>query len=234
MWRDREGTGTGLRDFTCRLHSLQIESGVLRCCSQIRERASATRFTDTPQPSVSRLCGREPKKRRGRAEGEPRKSRGNLAARHQRRRRESGPCANRRGRGFAEVFAKGFRQGRGRAATFNSQAPRHAPRGFCFGEHSSAETPRSGDTRGDDRCAAATRLCYSRSLSWRQGQSATSALVPRRPLWACQSECPVELLCFGFLERVTRSSFFEPVRKTVPSRCDPPATLSLVQKGGGN
>lgn len=73
MWRDREGTGTGLRDFTCRLHSLQIESGVLRCCSQIRERASATRFTDTPQPSVSRLCGREPKKRRGRAEGEPRK-----------------------------------------------------------------------------------------------------------------------------------------------------------------
>ncbi|MEY2796125.1 MAG: hypothetical protein RIR10_1841 [Planctomycetota bacterium] len=76
MWRDREGTGTGLRDFTCRLHSLQIESGVLRCCSQIRERASATRFTDTPQPSVSRLCGREPKKRRGRAEGEPRKSRG--------------------------------------------------------------------------------------------------------------------------------------------------------------
>lgn len=76
MWRDREGTGTGLRDFTCRLHSLQIESGVLRCCSQIRERASATRFTDTPQPSVSRLCGREPKKRRGRAEGEPRESRG--------------------------------------------------------------------------------------------------------------------------------------------------------------
>ncbi len=126
MWRDREGTGTGLRDFTCRLHSLQIESGVLRCCSQIRERASATRFTDTPQPSVSRLCGREPKKRRGRAEGEPRKSRGNLAARHQRRRRESGPCANRRGRGFAEVFAKGFRQGRGRAATFNSQAPRRS------------------------------------------------------------------------------------------------------------
>lgn len=156
MWRDREGTGTGLRDFTCRLHSLQIESGVLRCCSQIRERASATRFTDTPQPSVSRLCGREPKKRRGRAEGEPRESRGRAEETLLQGTRggDASPALARTDE--AEVLPRFSRKVFAKAAAAQRNPTLkplgvQTPRGFCFGEHSSAETPRSGDTRGDDR-----------------------------------------------------------------------------------